>query len=1805
MKHLLLFLLLFSSILGQAQEYSCPCNEDDCGDVISDYEIKGTETVVCDGRLFELRNNTNADVDLYIWDWGDGNIDTLTTADDPSHAYNIPDTLVCDDDKTTYEICLLIIKECSDGVSCHSTRKPITIRHRPRALFDLGTEICVGDDLGIDNLSCNADTYSWFFGNGDNSSDESPSFSYSTPGSYTIRLVVENECGSDEYSQTVQVVDFPETSIRFESDNTGMNEACVPSRQIINANNNQWVNTFSWELVPPYTSINGDWRFVDPSLVGIDPCPCLHDSTFTNNTVDSLLRQETLDLWFKEAGEYDFILRASNICENLRIEEKLILYEPPTINAPIILQECESTEFCFSDLGIQVLGDYNSVSWSFVNGSLSSSSDLDFGCIEFNSSGLMRLEVDAIDPCMDIAQEIEVIIQENFEANILPFDNPYCQGSSLDTLVADPMGGTWSGQGIVDEENGVFDPSTVSPGTYEITYELSNGPCSSSDVAEITVVESEDVIVQDTFACIISQPFELSVNPSGGVFSGNGIIDVNDGLFDPSAASPGDNIVNYFYLDQNDCEINREIKIVVDTIPAINVQDTVFVCLTNDDVDLNGLIAFDANGEQGNLFFNGPGIVDEENGLFNSSGLSPGFYNIQLRFAGRSCEANDSLVIELAEKPTVEVPEDLTLCITDGEINLSPIQGTGGSWSSPNCNIDPTTGVVDLASIGAADCSFIYTIAEGTSCEQSDDMLVTILDLDQQLDVSRSVGVCKSQGTYSFQGSFSPEGGKWSGPGLLDSLNGSVDISQLQADSSYIYTYCIESQEVDCEACKETRLDVYPLPSADFDTDVSPCVNTEFTFINNSENGSEYFWDFGDGNMSTEQAPSYSYTNAGQYIVELITESVQGCRDTVRRTIDIAGEPTLSLDVITDEGCAPLEVVYDNNSFGENVTQFWIIDAVDTLFGEQPSIVLDSVQTDSLMTIELVIFNDCRMFRESKDILVHPYPIVDFGINDDEGCSPDTVWLVNQTVGQPESLLWNFGNGSISMDSMPDFQIYETPDDSISTYAITLYAENSCGADSLTKEITVYPNNVDAFYELDTLSGCPPLIVDIQNYATPGAIVTYDFGDGGSGYSPDTSYTFLEPGTYVITQYASLCGTDVYRGDSIEVFPVEEAQFFAPSTACLGDTVRFVNLSDSTLNVRWEFGDGSFSNRKQPLHVYDSVGTYRVKMILFSQFYNCPDTASIQLIIPEPPSANFQLDTSQYCPFDTVRFENLTSDASIYKWSFGDGNGSIDRSPFHVYSQPGNYQVELVVTDEMGCVSDTAEIPIIVHASPTAEFRFAEETYCQNRDTIYLENSSLNYTINEWYINGTSSNQSTADFRWLPTDTGMQIIELIAVNEFSCRDTFTEALEVLPSPSARLMINDSQGCEPFRFDFSDASEGATGRLWSLDGNTFNDSTEQFTLSDDGEYVLELIAIHVNGCPNDTATQLITVLPRSRADFNTIRMDTCGIPSEVEFENLSADANDYDWNFGNGQSSNAVNPNTRYSIPGNYQIDLIANNEFNCRDTARLTIGVYPSPSAYFELSSLSACAGTAIPLRNISTESNEYIWLVNQDVYEDLDSLTLEEAGEYNITLVASFNGACQDTFSAAESILIYETPEASFDYEVNLDDYVLGDVQFINTSLNASNYFWEFGDGESTTASDPEHVYETNGPFSVCLTAILEHDGSIACEDLVCLPIDIEPINTFYVPNAMSPDRSFGEDLVSVFKPVGIGVESYELNIYSPWGDKIKTLNEVSEGQPVDFWDGRYQGELVPQGAYLWKASVIYKNGNREFKSGNVTVIR
>jgi gliding motility-associated-like protein len=186
----------------------------------------------------------------------------------------------------------------------------------------------------------------------------------------------------------------------------------------------------------------------------------------------------------------------------------------------------------------------------------------------------------------------------------------------------------------------------------------------------------------------------------------------------------------------------------------------------------------------------------------------------------------------------------------------------------------------------------------------------------------------------------------------------------------------------------------------------------------------------------------------------------------------------------------------------------------------------------------------------------------------------------------------------------------------------------------------------------------------------------------------------------------------------------------------------------------------------------------------------------------------------------------------------------------------------------------------------------------------------------------------------------------------------------------------------------------------------------------------------------------------------------------------------------------------------------------------------------------------------------------------------------------------CQTfTVNGSTSVLVVK-PTANFQVSSHtwFDDLP---ITFMNTSQNAVDYFWSFGDGNTSTLVHPNNTYDDPGLYYVTLIAYDEK----GCTDTIVKPMPIEEAYYVYVPNSFTPD---GFRHNNTFSASFYGVHSAKTRVFNRWGQLI------FESDDLNFkWDGTYKGVMSPDGTYTWRIDYVSNSGREIMITGHVNVLK
>ena len=202
--------------------------------------------------------------------------------------------------------------------------------------------------------------------------------------------------------------------------------------------------------------------------------------------------------------------------------------------------------------------------------------------------------------------------------------------------------------------------------------------------------------------------------------------------------------------------------------------------------------------------------------------------------------------------------------------------------------------------------------------------------------------------------------------------------------------------------------------------------------------------------------------------------------------------------------------------------------------------------------------------------------------------------------------------------------------------------------------------------------------------------------------------------------------------------------------------------------------------------------------------------------------------------------------------------------------------------------------------------------------------------------------------------------------------------------------------------------------------------------------------------------------------------------------------------------------------------------------------------------------------------------------------------GVYPVRLIVRDTSTCNkvDT-SAYFNITVLPKPVAKFTWAPNPPERNTA-TRFTNLSTGAVRYLWDFGeDGETSTEINPTHQFNSTGSFTVTLIAYNQNN----CDSSVSLTVNAIVLPLLDVPNAFTPGRFGVNGYVSVR---GYGIGKMDWKIYNRWGQLVYQTTSRKQG-----WDGTFKGKLQPMDVYAYTLDVVFTNGKKLRKTGDITLLR
>ncbi|AKJ38402.1 PKD domain-containing protein [Methanosarcina barkeri] len=561
-------------------------------------------------------------------------------------------------------------------------------------------------------------------------------------------------------------------------------------------------------------------------------------------------------------------------------------------------------------------------------------------------------------------------------------------------------------------------------------------------------------------------------------------------------------------------------------------------------------------------------------------------------------------------------------------------------------------------------------------------------------------------------------------------------------------------------------------PVANFTANVtSGTVPLDVQFTDASTgNISSYSWDFdNDGTIdSIEQNPIYTYTAAGNYTVNLTVANAGGSDSEVKTEYIVVSEPHSEAPVANftanrTSGKAPLEVQFTDASTGNISSYSWDFDNDRTVDSTEQS-PLYTYASAGTYTVNLTVTGSDGNDSEVKTdyiIVSEPLsgsPVANFTANRTSGKAPLDVQFTDASIGNISTYSWDFNNDG-TIDSTEQNPIYTYA--AAGTYTVNLTVSNADGNDSEVKTGYIKVSSLSsakpvANFSANPTSGKTPLNVKFTDTSTGSPTSWFwNFGDGSKSYRQDPIHKYSKAGIYTVnlTVKNAKGRNTVTKTDYIKVITKPVANFTSSVTS--GKTPLNVKFTDTSTGIPakwiWDFGDGSKSFHQNPIHKYSKAGIYTVNLTVKNAKGRNTVTKTEYIKVITKPVANFTSSvTSGKAPLKVTFTDTSTGIPDKWIWDFGDGSKSSHQNLTHKYSKAGTYTVNLTVKNAKGRNTVTKTEYIKVVTKPVADFS-ATPTFGKTPLTVeFTDNSTGVPTAWKWsFGDGTTSREKNPEHQYL------------------------------------------------------------------------------------------------------------------------------------------------------------------------------------------------------------------------------------------------------------------------------------------------------------------------------------------------------------------------------------------------------------------------------------------------------------------------
>lgn len=808
---------------------------------------------------------------------------------------------------------------------------------------------------------------------------------------------------------------------------------------------------------------------------------------------------------------------------------------------------------------------------------------------------------------------------------------------------------------------------------------------------------------------------------------------------------------------------------------------------------------------------------------------------------------------------------------------------------------------------------------------------------------------------------------------------------------------------------------------------------------------------------------------------------------------------------------------------------------------------------------------------------------------------------------QPLGGDWFLRENKNMLEERPGKQFYFNPNQNreLSVWAVYERGNGTCvDRDSVEVQVRQLPV-VEAGEDMSVClnEGLRPLVGVV-----PAGLETWE----GNGVKEKKTFDPMIPGVgrtrleYWYTDQATGCSNLDTMFVMVRELP--NPGFTVSAQQCRGIDSLYVPVELGKGNIfKWDFGNGDTKETQDASvsYSYPAIGDYNVVLTAVSP-YGCSvigEPKTVKVLGP-PPVALFDVDNATGCgPLDV----NLLVDPAYYEgdyynlnylWAFGNGATSTEQQPPMQTFMPRpfdtTYQVTLKVYNE--CKSEVTTKEIVVHSKAVAAFVMnPEEEGCTPATVTFINKSKGTGNNYVWDFGDGSTSFASDTNHIFTTESSMSefTIKLTAFNR--CKtggDVVTKKLKVKPNTIlARFTKDRTYICEEGVICFENYSvdkdpTAVLNHSWDFGDGQYSGAWDTcHRYENEGVYHVQIKVD--NGCAQSIYKDSIRVFPIPRIHIEG--NDPLCEDSELQLTAQSDEPlKDMVWLFDDGAR---VTGQSRvkhiFEEPGIHKVwlQVKADQITACPAKDSVAVEVWSKPRVRILPLDTVACPPYLYAPEIVGTSFDYFRWDYGDgtELTSEMEHLYENNTNgilDYNITAFVENNRGCKEEHHGR--IKIYNGPKTVWDKSISYGRPEK--VRFINLSRDYTQCIWYLPDGRIVNSpDDQELIFEEESTYPLSLVTVNQY----GCRDSL-----FEDYRSYkgglYFPNTFIPHSS--NPKVNRFNGIGMGLKEYHLEIFDFYGNRVWETRSLFNGEPSEGWDGRNKnGELLPQGTYIWRAEAIY----------------